>query len=117
MPLPCGLEPRMRVLQSASCYCTPNPAQSFSVPSYRTVPSVLQVGLYKLHGPLVNVGYGRPDATGPDLFAGIGSNTNDQRDYPANELINEWGVLPGRQHAATWAPRLFIASRWVGCCC
>ena len=50
-----------------------------------------QVGLYALHGPLVNVGYGRPDAAGPDEFGGVGSNTNDQRDYPADQIISEWG--------------------------
>ncbi|KAK9832108.1 hypothetical protein WJX81_007884 [Elliptochloris bilobata] len=48
------------------------------------------VGLYKLHGPLVNVGYGRPDVEVPDDFGGVGSNTNDQRDYPADQLIAEW---------------------------
>ena len=50
----------------------------------------MQVGLYKLHGPLVNVGYGRPDVEVPDDFGGVGSNTNDQRDYPADQLIAEW---------------------------
>lgn len=49
------------------------------------------MGLYALHGPLVNVGYGRPDAAGPDEFGGVGSNTNDQRDYPADQIISEWG--------------------------
>ena len=52
----------------------------------------MQVGLYKLHGPLVNVGYGRPDVEVPDDFGGVGSNTNDQRDYPADQLIAEWGA-------------------------
>ena len=52
----------------------------------------MQVGLYKLHGPLVNVGYGRPDVEVPDEFGGVGSNTNDQRDYPADQLIAEWGA-------------------------
>ena len=49
------------------------------------------VGVYQTHGPLINVGYGRPDVTGPDPFQGVGSNTNQQRDYPIQEIINEWG--------------------------
>lgn len=49
------------------------------------------VGVYNTHGPLINVGYGRPDVDGPDPFQGVGSNTNQQRDYPIQEIINEWG--------------------------
>jgi hypothetical protein len=48
-------------------------------------------GIYLTHGPLINVGYGRPDVDGPDPFTGVGSNTNQQRDYPIQEIINEWG--------------------------
>ena len=51
------------------------------------------VGVYATKGPLLNVGYGRPDATSPDPFQGVGSNTNQQRDYPIQEIINEWGEL------------------------
>ncbi len=51
------------------------------------------VGVYNSHGPLINVGYGRPDVDGPDPFQGVGSNTNQQRDYPIQEIINEWGEL------------------------
>ena len=54
-------------------------------------PQSLQVGPYKLHGPLVNVGYGRLNVEVPDDFGGVGSNTNDQRDYSADQLIAEWG--------------------------
>lgn len=49
------------------------------------------VGIYQTHGPLINVGYGRPDTDGPDTFTGVGSNTNQQRDYPITEIITEWG--------------------------
>ena len=49
------------------------------------------VGVYATHGPLMNVGYGRPDVDGPDPFQGVGSNTNQQRDYPIQEIIDEWG--------------------------
>ena len=52
------------------------------------------VGVYATKGPLINVGYGRPDATSPDPFQGVGSNTNQQRDYPIQEIINEWGEPP-----------------------
>ena len=52
------------------------------------------VGVYQTHGPLINVGYGRPDVTGPDPFQGVGSNTNQQRAYPIQEIINEWGEGP-----------------------
>nr|QOL01105.1 putative extracellular protein CSOL_032 [Pseudococcomyxa simplex] len=48
------------------------------------------VGVYLTHGPLINVGYGRPDVDGPDPFQGVGSNTNQQRDYPIQQIINEW---------------------------
>ena len=48
------------------------------------------VGVYATHGPLMNVGYGRPDVDGPDPFQGVGSNTNQQRDYPIQEIIDEW---------------------------
>ena len=51
------------------------------------------VGVYNTHGPLINVGYGRRDVDGPDPFQGVGSNTNQQRDYPIQEIINEWGKL------------------------
>ena len=53
-----------------------------------------QVGMYALHGPVINVGYGRPDVNTSDEFGGVGSNTNDQRDYPADQLIAEWGAWP-----------------------
>ena len=56
-------------------------------------------GIYATKGPLINVGYGRPDATGPDPFQGVGSNTNQQRDYPIQEIINEWGELPSQGQA------------------
>ena len=56
------------------------------------------VGVYNTHGPLINVGYGRPDVDGPDPFQGVGSNTNQQRDYPIQELINEWGELSLTEH-------------------
>ncbi|KAK9832086.1 hypothetical protein WJX81_005292 [Elliptochloris bilobata] len=55
------------------------------------------VGVYTLHGPVINVGYCRPDVDKADEFGGVGSNTNDQRDYPAKELIAEWeryGFMP-----------------------
>ena len=52
------------------------------------------MGIYALHGPVINVGYGRPDVNKSDDFGGVGSNTNDQRDYPAAELIAEWGAWP-----------------------
>ena len=61
------------------------------------------VGVYNTHGPLINVGYGRPDVDGPDPFQGVGSNTNQGRDYPIQELINEWGeltLLTGRPHSS-----------------
>ena len=48
------------------------------------------VGVYATHGPLINLGYGRPDVDGPDPFQGVGSNTNQQRDYPIQEIIDEW---------------------------
>ena len=47
--------------------------------------------IYNTKGPLINVGYGRPDVDGPDPFQGVGSNTNQQRDYPIQAIINEWG--------------------------
>ena len=52
------------------------------------------MGIYALHGPVINVGYGRPDVDKSDEFGGVGSNTNDQRDYPAAEIIAEWGAWP-----------------------
>ncbi|KAK9900984.1 hypothetical protein WJX75_006590 [Coccomyxa subellipsoidea] len=48
------------------------------------------VGVYLTLGSLINVGYGRPDVDGPDPFQGVGSNTNQQRDYPIQQIINEW---------------------------
>ena len=50
--------------------------------------------IFNTNGPLINVGYGRPDVDGPDPFQGVGSNTNQQRDYPIQALIDEWGKLP-----------------------
>ena len=50
------------------------------------------VGVYLTLGSLINVGYGRPDVDGPDPFQGVGSNTNQQRDYPIQQIINEWGA-------------------------
>jgi catalase (peroxidase I) len=50
--------------------------------------------VYATNGPLINVGYGRPDVDGPDHFIGVGSNTNQQRDYPIQEIINEWSECP-----------------------
>ena len=74
-----------------------------------------QVDIYALHGPVINVGYGRPDVNKSDEFGGVGSNTNDQRDYPAAELIAEWGAGPrhtqpanaGRGHAAALRSRQY----------
>ena len=73
------------------------------------------VGIYGTHGPLINVGYGRPDVDGPDPFQGVGSNTNQQRDYPIQEIINEWGapaVLPTRH---THAPAIHLRQRVTTC--
>ena len=70
------------------------------------------VGVYNSHGPLINVGYGRPDVDGPDPFQGVGSNTNQQRDYPIQEIINEWGELISTGHTLHWqsaeAPTPFV---------
>ena len=52
------------------------------------------VAVYNTKGPLINVGYGRPDVDGPDPFQGVGSNTNQQRDYPIQAIIDEWGMAP-----------------------
>ncbi len=68
------------------------------------------VGVYNTHGPLINVGYGRPDVDGPDPFQGVGSNTNQGRDYPIQELINEWGELTLTGHALHWRPVKAIAA-------
>ena len=46
----------------------------------------------RTHGPLINVGYGRPDVDGPEPFWGVGSNTNQRRDYPIQLIINEWAA-------------------------
>ena len=86
------------------------------------------MGIYALHGPVINVGYGRPDVNKSDEFGGVGSNTNDQRDYPAAELIAEWGGCPmanpacrvKREHAAALKrhrlqcvrPSLRLAPHW-----
>lgn len=66
------------------------------------------VGVYATHGPLINVGYGRPDVDGPDPFQGVGSNTNQQRDYPIQQIINEWGVFLNPQRKA--APSRFACT-------
>ena len=48
------------------------------------------VGIFNTGGPLINVGYGRPDVDVADPNQGVGSNTNQQKDYPIAELLNEW---------------------------
>ena len=52
------------------------------------------VGVFNTGGPLINVGYGRPDVDVADPNAGVGSNTNQQKDYPIAELMNEWSEPP-----------------------
>jgi hypothetical protein len=56
------------------------------------------VAVYNTKGPLINVGYGRPDVDGPDPFQGVGSNTNQQRDYPIQAIIDEWGMALSSRH-------------------
>lgn len=70
------------------------------------------VGVYNTHGPLMNVGYGRPDVDGPDPFQGVGSNTNQQRDYPIQELINEWGELSLTGHCQSRRTVEACSSAW-----
>ena len=52
------------------------------------------VGVFNTGGPLINVGYGRPDVDVADPNAGVGSNTNQQKDYPIAELMDEWSEPP-----------------------
>ena len=75
-----------------SLRCTSGPCVDGA--SGKTLLSCDQVGIYTLHGPVINVGYGRPDVNKADVFAGVGSNTNAARDYPADQLIAEWGAGP-----------------------
>ena len=82
---PCCMQAAKQVLDRT----LPNPV------SYADLCAIAgAVGVYATKGPLINVGYGRPDATSPDPFQGVGSNTNQQRDYPIQEIINEWGEPP-----------------------
>ena len=48
------------------------------------------VGVFNTGGPLIKVGYGRPDVDVADPNAGVGANTNQQKDYPIAELMDEW---------------------------
>lgn len=52
------------------------------------------VGVFNTGGPLINVGYGRPDVDVSDPNRGVGSNTNQQKDYPIAELMDEWSEPP-----------------------
>ena len=52
------------------------------------------VGIFNTGGPLINVGYGRPDVEVSDPNQGVGANTNQQKDYPIAELMNEWSERP-----------------------
>ena len=52
------------------------------------------VGVFNTGGPLINVGYGRPDVEVSDPNQGVSANTNQQKDYPIAELMNEWSEPP-----------------------
>ena len=52
------------------------------------------VGIFNTRGPLINVGFGRPDVDVADPPQGVGANTFQQKDYPIAELLNEWSETP-----------------------
>jgi peroxidase len=41
-------------------------------------------------GPLVNVGYGRPDAHGPDVLLGVGTHGDVGKDLGIEGLLSDW---------------------------
>ena len=84
--LQCRWSPVRRRPSRSLTRCCPSPCHMQT-----SVPSPARWASTRRTAPLINVGYGRPDVTGPDPFQGVGSNTNQQRDYPIQEIINEWG--------------------------
>ena len=63
--------------------------------SYADLSAIVgAVGIFNTGGPLINVGFGRPDVDVADPNQGVGSNTNQQKDYPIAELLNEWSEPP-----------------------
>ena len=92
--------------------CQAGPGQDAAKPDIirRSVRHSRRCGSVQHTWAAHHVGYGRPDVDGPDPFQGVGSNTNQGRDYPIQELINEWGELTLTGHALHWRPVKAIAA-------
>ena len=54
------------------------------------IPLAAAAAIKNAGGPYVNVGYGRPEATGPDPFVGVSVSTEITKDWPLDALLAQW---------------------------